>query len=475
MPRCRGTVRCVRVPLERVTTSSVRKGTCGRGARLVDDTRRPSDWFSSKVTTPTAPRWIATRSTSSTEPFATSEQATAAVLRTEAIAATRGVRFHSIGVTWSDEADDQASLLMRSLSESGLRQRGSHPATGGHRSTRPRHGGRHRLRDDRGVRHRTGVGDHADRQHRRRCGADGVQPRIDSDESLISWLSTVFTKADWQPEALVVVGSAGRLRVDPAATRGCAVGAGVRSRGGRARAGPWCGAGVRPSTGSTRRFAAFADSSGDGSVEHRSDAPRARWRHAGACTMLVAGVLTFVVSVSIAVSLELAPREQPRSSDPVPAPSRHPHVPAIPTVRQAEPPPPRSSALATRCTAGRRRAAARGEVPAETPLPTRGCLRPRTRPRRCPSEPAAAVPAAARRRATRGRSPRPHRRRRRPLLAHHGSTAGHQRPGSVPARPTDRACAWGGLLRCRLVSSGTAPVDTDGSQRPSDGAASRAA
>src|SRR5215217_9275014 len=50
----------------------------------------------------------------------TSEQAAAAVLRSEAVAATRGHRLHSIGVTWSDEADAEASLLLKSLSESGF-------------------------------------------------------------------------------------------------------------------------------------------------------------------------------------------------------------------------------------------------------------------------------------------------------------------------------------------------------------------
>ena len=50
----------------------------------------------------------------------TCEQATAAVLRTEALAANRGRRLHSIGVTWSEDADAEASALMKSLSESGF-------------------------------------------------------------------------------------------------------------------------------------------------------------------------------------------------------------------------------------------------------------------------------------------------------------------------------------------------------------------
>ena len=50
----------------------------------------------------------------------TCEQAAAAVLRTEANAAARGHRLHSIGVTWSDDADTEASLLLKSLTDSGF-------------------------------------------------------------------------------------------------------------------------------------------------------------------------------------------------------------------------------------------------------------------------------------------------------------------------------------------------------------------
>ena len=36
-----------------------------------------------------------------------------------------------------------------------------------------------------------------------------VNRRIVTEEDLIRWLSTLFTRADWQPEALVMVGSGG--------------------------------------------------------------------------------------------------------------------------------------------------------------------------------------------------------------------------------------------------------------------------
>ena len=50
----------------------------------------------------------------------TSRQAATAVRRTNALAAARGHRLHSIGVTWSDDADAEAALLLESLTESGF-------------------------------------------------------------------------------------------------------------------------------------------------------------------------------------------------------------------------------------------------------------------------------------------------------------------------------------------------------------------
>src|SRR5215213_1032496 len=60
------------------------------------------------------------RSRGRSSPLQTSEQAAAAVLRSEALAATRGHRLRSIGVTWSDDADTEASLLLKSLTDSGF-------------------------------------------------------------------------------------------------------------------------------------------------------------------------------------------------------------------------------------------------------------------------------------------------------------------------------------------------------------------
>ena len=139
----------------------------------------------------------------------TCEQATAAVLRTEALAANRGRRLHSIGVTWSEDADAEASALMRSLSESGFDNvvpirlpeatealaRGM-AAVIGYETTAVCV-----IEPDSVISIVVNTFDGAVQT--------AFNHAIDSDESLISWLSTVFTKADWQPQALVVVGSAG--------------------------------------------------------------------------------------------------------------------------------------------------------------------------------------------------------------------------------------------------------------------------
>ena len=139
----------------------------------------------------------------------TSEQAAAAVLRSEAIAATRGHRLHSIGVTWSDDADTEASLLLKSLTDSGfdnvvpVRLPEATEALA------------------RGIAEVIGYGTTAvcvlepetviALIVHLRDGAvqTSVNHRIVTEEHLIRWLSTVFTRADWQPEALVMVGSGG--------------------------------------------------------------------------------------------------------------------------------------------------------------------------------------------------------------------------------------------------------------------------
>jgi hypothetical protein len=298
-----------------------------------------------------------------------SEQATAAVLRTEALAANRGLRLNSIGVTWSEDADAQASALMQSLSDSGFDNvvairlpeatealaRGM-AAVIGYQTTAVCV-----IEPDAVISLVVNTSDGAVQT--------AFNHSIDCDESLISWLSTVFTKADWQPEALVVVGSAGGFEsilhkledalsvpvfapaeAELALARGAALASAQTVELPRVDYDSDYDSDYDDYYGDHRR-----DFRGESDHEYDYDRSRSTGRHrspesteerfaslghTGAVTMLVAGVVTFVVSVSIAVSLELAPHRATRSADPVPAAVNEPQKPAaVKPMPPAMPPP----------------------------------------------------------------------------------------------------------------------------------------
>jgi hypothetical protein len=256
----------------------------------------------------------------------TSEQAAAAVRRTEALAATRGLRLTSIGVTWSEDADAEASMLMKSLSESGFDNvvpirmpeatealaRGM-AAVVGYETTAVC------VIEPETV---ISLVVHAS------TGAvqTAFNHAIYSDDDLIGWLSTVFTKADWQPEALVVVGSAGGFAsIVPALEDALSVPVFTPEEAQLALARGAALASAQSIDGPLDpggEFAAYALTTGAGARQtRRGRVPM------GAAGMLVAGVLTFVVSVSVAVSLELSPsRDAPAS--PAAAAADVPRAPA---------------------------------------------------------------------------------------------------------------------------------------------------
>ncbi|MEU0498839.1 hypothetical protein [Mycobacterium sp. NPDC006124] len=254
-----------------------------------------------------------------------SAQATAAVLRTEAIAATRGLRLHSIGVTWSEDADLQASMLMESLTESGfdnvvaIRMPEATEALArgiadvlGYTTTAVCV-----IEPESVISLIVNTGDGAVQT--------AFNHSVDSDEALISWLSTVFTRADWAPEALVVVGSAGDL--DPvlhqledalsvpvyapeeaklALARGAALASAQTTEMPRAALDDAFVVPARPDRGEY-------DALGARTVRRRTLAT------AGPLAMLAVGAVTFVVSVSIALTTQLTPVRTAQPSRPVPA------------------------------------------------------------------------------------------------------------------------------------------------------------
>jgi hypothetical protein len=259
----------------------------------------------------------------------TSEQAAAAVLRSEAIAATHGHRLHSIGVTWSDDANAEASLLLKSLSDSGfdnvvaVRLPEATEALA------------------RGIAEVIGYGTTAVCVlepetvialivHLRDGSVQtSVNRRIVTEQDLVRWLSTLFTRADWQPEALVMVGSGGDDDLMPVLQDALAVPVFAPAEAQLALA----------------RGAAMASAQNIDSTfideahhfeQHRPEVARRRpLGQAGPLALLVAGVLTFTVSASVAVSLQLAPKKDTASSEPRPAAKVSPETPAVVTQMQA--------------------------------------------------------------------------------------------------------------------------------------------
>ncbi len=248
-----------------------------------------------------------------------SEQVAEAVL---SIAKADGHRLHSIGVTWSDDADLEASLVMDSLAEMGFSNvvavRSPHAAEALARSIGRVIGYQRTavcvIEPDNVI---LALFDTVEGEI-----ATMVSHAIDSDEQLAQWMDAAFERHDWRPEGLFVVGSVGGLDAlahwlehqlelpvfdPPEAELALAHGAALASASGAPRA-------DQPDTGMAtaggRRFPV------------------------GPVSMLVAGAVTFVVSVTLAVSPHLTPE---RTSLSVPAQSEK--SPVTPPVAKVVAPP----------------------------------------------------------------------------------------------------------------------------------------
>ncbi len=277
----------------------------------------------------------------------TSEKAAAAVLRTEAIAAARGHRLHSIGVTWSQDADTEASLLLESLSESGfdnvvavrLPEATEALARGiasviGYEITAVCV-----IEPDAVI---VLVVDTTD-------GAvqTAVNHAVTTDEDLARWLSAIFAQAEWQPEALVLVGSGSDLEaITPHLEDVLAVPVFVPAEAQLALA---RGAAIASAQGPDVYLdESFGDS---GRVQTRPRRSGAFPRIGAAGAMLGVGVVTFVVSGSLAIGLQLTsgesanPTEKPSTASTSDAPATanaRQQAPAAPTptIEAALPTPP---------------------------------------------------------------------------------------------------------------------------------------
>lgn len=284
----------------------------------------------------------------------TSEKAAAAVMRTEAIAAARGHRLHSIGVTWSEDADTEASLLLESLSESGFENVVAV-----------------RMPEATEALAR-GISDVIGYAMTAVCviepdavmalvvdTTDGavqtaVNHAVTTDEDLARWLSSIFAQAEWRPEALVLVGSGSDLEaITPHLEEVLAVPVFVPEEAQLALA---RGAAIA----STQGPDVLVDESGrnSGRVPTTTTKTSLFPRVGAAGAMLGAGVLTFVVSGSLAIGMQLTsnetanPAESPsaatsseapaalRAAQPAPAAPARTIEAALPAAPPAEAPPP---------------------------------------------------------------------------------------------------------------------------------------
>jgi hypothetical protein len=274
----------------------------------------------------------------------TSEQATAAVLDAQAVVASYDHRIHVIGVTWSDEAAAEAALLLESLTNAGfdnvvpirLHQacdelaRAIAPVVGYEKAAVCVLDG-----DSTIVAMVDACDDEPQTAIKRLPGGAG---------RLVGWLTTLFDRSSWQPGVVVVVGPDEDLealswRLEKAVPIPVLTQTGAQLA--LARGAALASADTTEFTDTEMIETVSGDRGGRGSSRQNS--------YAGALTMLVAGAVTFVASLSLALGPRLVPdRAAPvehvahrAASAPVPqAPAPRPAAVEAPIARPAPPPAP---------------------------------------------------------------------------------------------------------------------------------------
>jgi hypothetical protein len=264
----------------------------------------------------------------------TSEQASAAVLDAQAAAAGYDQRLHVVGVTWSDEAAAESALLLESLTDAGfdnvvpirfheaceMLARAIAPVVG---------------YDQAAV-----------------CVLDGestIAVMVDNDgdevqtaikqlpggpDHLVHWLITLFDRSSWQPHGIVIVGAEPELgalstRLEAAMPVPVITQPGADLALAR-------GAALASAQSTEFTDAEMLETMNSWREDHEASGQRS---YAGALTMLAAGAVTFVASLSLAMGQHLVPHH---ASDPA-RPMAH-WAAAAPV---AETPAPRPAAVET--------------------------------------------------------------------------------------------------------------------------------
>jgi len=177
-----------------------------------------------------------------------------------------------------------------------------------------------------------------------------VNHTVTTDEDLARWLSAIFAQADWRPEALVLVGSGSDLdAITPHLEDVLSVPVFVPAEAQLALA---RGAAMASAHGPDF----FLDESAEDSERVPTTGRSRPMSHVGAASvMLGVGVVTFVVSGSLALGLQLTSGESAKPADDPPAAgtsdepaavkSVRPVPAAAPRIFEALPPPPPAELL----------------------------------------------------------------------------------------------------------------------------------
>jgi hypothetical protein len=270
----------------------------------------------------------------------TSEQASAAVQDAQDAAAGCDQRLHVVGVSWSDEAAAEAALLLESLTDAGFD------------NVVPI-----RLHDACEMLARA-IAPVVGYDQAAVCVLDGestIVVMVDNDggepqtaikqlsggpDHLVHWLTTLFDRSSWQPSGIVIVGA--ELELDTLSARlEAAVPVPVITQPGAELA---LARGAALASAQSTEFTDVEMLETVNSWRQDHEASRQR-SYAGALTMLGAGAVTFVASLSLALGTHLVPHH---AADPVrpiahwagPAPVAEAPAPRPAAVRPAPKPAP---------------------------------------------------------------------------------------------------------------------------------------
>jgi hypothetical protein len=241
----------------------------------------------------------------------TSEQANAAVLEAQAAAAGFDQRLHVVGVTWSDETAAEAALLVESLTDAGFDN--IVPV---------------RLHDACDMLARA-IAPVVGYDQAAVCVLDGdssIVVMVDAEDGepqtaikqlsggpahLVHWLTALFDRNSWRPGGIVIVGA--QEDVDALSPRLTTLPVPVINQVG-AELALARGAALVSAQSTEFTDAEMLETVNSWRQDH--DSTR-RSSYAGAVTMLAAGAVTFVASLSLALGSHLVPHHAPNPVRPV--------------------------------------------------------------------------------------------------------------------------------------------------------------